>query len=220
MNWIVACGLKREADLIRRGGAIWIVAGGGDNVRLEAELDDMAEMFPAVILSSGIAGALDPALQVGDVVLDGDPAVVERLRAILPEAVVGAVAGRDVMTPTVAGKRALRAETGALAVDMESHVAARVAARHGLPFAAVRVISDSVEEALPPAAQIGMKPDGGVALGAVLASLARNPAQLPALIRTGRHAGLAFRTLGRVHDALGRSGIFGLDLGEFALDVA
>jgi hypothetical protein len=31
-----------------------------------------------------------------------------------------------------------------------------------------------------------------VALGAVLASLARNPAQLPALIRTGRHAGLAF----------------------------
>jgi nucleoside phosphorylase len=60
----------------------------------------------------------------------------------------------------VAGKRALRAETGALAVDMESHVAARVAARRGLPFAVVRVISDSADEALPPAAQIGMKPDG------------------------------------------------------------
>lgn len=220
MNWIVACGLKREADLIGRGGAFHIVAGGGDSARLEAELDDMAEMFPAVILSSGIAGALDPALKVGEVVLDGDSAAVEKLREILPEAVVGAVAGRDVMTPTVAGKRALRAETGALAVDMESHVAARVAARHGLPFAAVRVISDSAEEALPPAAQIGMKPDGSVALGAVLASLARNPAQLPALICTGRHAGLAFRALGRVHDALGRSGILGLDLGEFALDVA
>lgn len=219
MSWIVACGLKREADLIRRGGACQIVAGGGDSSRLEAELDDMAEMFPAMILSSGIAGALDPALKVGDVVLDGDAAVVEKLRAILPEATVGAVAGRDVMTPSVAGKCALRAETGAVAVDMESHVAARVAARRGLPFAAVRVISDRADEALPPAAQIGMKPDGGVALGAVLASLARNPAQLPALIRTGRHAGLAFRTLGRVHDALGRSGIFGLDLGEFALDV-
>lgn len=219
MNWIVACGLKREADLVRRGGAMWIVAGGGDNARLERELDDLAEMFPAVILSSGIAGALDPALKVGDVVLDGDAAVVERLRAILPEAVVGGVVGRDVMTSTVAGKRALRAETGAVAVDMESHVAARVAARRGLPFAAVRIISDSAGEALPPAAQIGMKPDGGVALGAVLVSLARNPAQLPALIRTGRHAGLAFRTLGRVHHALGRGGIFGLDLGEFALDV-
>ncbi|RQW45353.1 phosphorylase [Novosphingobium sp. LASN5T] len=220
MNWIVACGLKREADLIRRSGAFHIVVGGGDSARLEAELDDMAEMFPAVILSSGIAGALDPALKIGDAVLDGDAAVVEKLRAILPEAVVGAVAGRDVMTPTVAGKRALRAETGALAVDMESHVAARVAARRGLPFAVVRVISDSADEALPPAAQIGMKPDGSVALGAVLASLARNPAQLPALIRTGRHAGLAFRTLGRVHHALGRSGIFSLDLGQFALDVA
>jgi hypothetical protein len=30
-----------------------------EDLRLE-RLDDMAEMFPAVILSSGIAGALDP----------------------------------------------------------------------------------------------------------------------------------------------------------------
>jgi hypothetical protein len=36
----------------------------------------MAEMFPAVILSSGIAGALDPALKVGDGA-DGDLAAVE-----------------------------------------------------------------------------------------------------------------------------------------------
>ncbi len=35
------------------------------------------------------------------------------------------------------------------AVDMESHVAARVAARHGLPFAALRVISDPASRSLP-----------------------------------------------------------------------
>lgn len=51
-----------------------------------------------------------------------------------------------------------------------------------------------------------MKPDGGVALGAILASLARNPAQLPALIRTGRDAGAAFEALGRACDLMEAQG--------------
>ena len=102
---------------------------------------------------------------------------------------------------------------------MESHIAARVAARHNLPFAILRTISDSADHALPPAALVGMKPDGGVALGAILASLARNPAQLPALIRTGREAGAAFSALRRALGALEALGIGGLDLREFTLDV-
>jgi hypothetical protein len=96
---------------------------------------------------------------------------------------------------------------------MESHIAARVAARHGLPFAALRVISDAADTTLPPAALAGMRPDGGIAIGAVLASLVQNPAQLPALIRTARDAEKAFRTLGRVHDALRGLGIGRLDPG-------
>jgi hypothetical protein len=111
------------------------------------------------------------------------------------------------MIATVTEKQALHTETGALAVDMESHIAARVAARHDLPFAIIRVISDSANEALPPAALVGMKPDGSMALGAVLASLARNPSQLPALIRTGLHAGRGFSELRRVGDVLGSLGV-------------
>ncbi|MDB5714901.1 MAG: phosphorylase, partial [Sphingomonadales bacterium] len=107
----------------------------------------------------------------------------------------------------------------ALAVDTESHIAARVAARHGLPFAALRVISDAADEALPPAALVGMRADGSMALGPVLASLAKSPLQLPALIRTGISAGRAFRSLKRCHDVLGRLGIGQFDLGQFALDV-
>ncbi|CAN5467011.1 hypothetical protein BH10PSE14_BH10PSE14_27110 [soil metagenome] len=138
----------------------------------------------------------------------------------LPEATVGTILGADAIIASVADKRALFTSTGAIAVDMESHIAARVAARHGLPFAIVRTISDSADQALPPAALVGMKPDGSMALGAVLASLAWRPAQLPALIATGRSAGLAFAALGRVYDVLGRGGIGGLDLGQFALDMA
>ncbi|PNA16073.1 phosphorylase, partial [Pseudomonas sp. MPR-R1B] len=49
------------------------------------------------------------------------------------------------------------------------------------------------------------------ALGAILASLARNPAQLPALIRTGRDAGAAFQAL---RDALAS---VGQTLGDWAI---
>jgi len=48
-----------------------------------------------------------------------------------------------------AAKRALYLKTGALAVDMESHIVAGVAAAHGLPVAAIRVITDPALRAVP-----------------------------------------------------------------------
>jgi hypothetical protein len=192
VTWLVACGLKREATLIARAG-VSVVVGGGDAGRLERALEAQAGSATAII-SSGVAGALDPALRVGDVVVDGDVELISALHSRTS----GRVIGRDAMAPSPVDKRALRDMSGAVAVDMESHVAERVARRHGLRFAAIRVISDTADEALPPAAQVGMRPDGGVALGAILASLARHPGQLPALIRTGRNAGVAFRVLGDV----------------------
>ena len=83
-------------------------------------------------------------------------------------------------------KAALYESTGALAVDMESAVAARFAAARNLPFAVLRVISDDAGHVLPPAALVAMKPDGGIALGRVLGSLLRHPLQVPGLIRTAR----------------------------------
>jgi nucleoside phosphorylase len=246
---LVACGLVREAAILARPGFV-VVAGGGDSVRLERELE-AAVAGASVVLSCGVAGALDPALRAGDVVVgalaptsshhhtDRFPgegrgpveeqtsisrgaqlqppsrlgpglrrgsgvggALVEWLLQNLPDAHCGTVVGADSIIGSVLEKTALYAATGAMAVDMESHIAARVAARHDLPFAIVRTISDSADHALPPAALVGMKPDGGVALGAILASLARNPAQLPALIRTGRDAGAAFKALGHAFDLM------------------
>lgn len=217
---IVVCGLRSEAKAIRRGCPdVRVLAGGGDSARLEHELEAMLQEGPALVLSSGLGGGLDPALPVGSVVVDGDPKLMLELVKVLPWAYPARIAAQDAIEPSVAGKAAIRQATGAAVVDMESHIAARVARRHGVPVAAIRVISDAANEELPPAALVGMRPDGGIALGRVLASLARQPAQLPALIRTGRHAGLAHRVLRDVYDALGRSGIFLRDLGEFALEV-
>lgn len=202
MTLVVACGLKREAGIIDRTNRdVFAVVGGGNAARLLEMLDDQVERFPGIILSAGVAGALDPSLRPGDLVVDGDPQIAAKLAGILPEVRVGRVLGSDTIVATAAEKRR-RAQGGALAVDMETHVARAVATRRGLPFGVVRAISDGAEDTLPPAALAGMAPDGGVALGAVLSSLIRQPGQLPALIATARHAGLAFRRLGRAFDAL------------------
>jgi nucleoside phosphorylase len=249
---LIATGLRREARLMG-GPGVTVIAGGGDAARLERELEMLAGSASA-ILSSGLAGALDPSLKVGDVVIgaecaperspakagvqrgasDWAPAFAgeqgvrknpgsffnRQLVKLLPDAHVGTVAGSDSPAGSADRKEVVFRSTGALAVDMESHVAARVAARHALPFAALRVISDTADMTLPPAALAGMRPDGGIAIGAVLSSLVQNPAQLPALIRTARDAEKAFRTLGRVHDALRGFGIGRLDPRQLALDMA
>ena len=257
MTILVACGLQREAAIIARAG-LYVIAGGGDAARLERELE--ASIAPdgiSGLLSCGIAGALDPTLRAGDVVIGeldgalhpgegrglasqaavtedvalkpGSPqlgpgvrrgeSLVEWLAPHLADAHRGTIIGGNTIIASAAEKATLYAETGALAVDMESHIAARVAARHGLPFAILRTISDTADHALPPAALVGMKPDGGVALGAVLASLARYPAQLPALIRTGRDAGAAFASLRRALRTLEAVGIGRLDLRQLGLDM-
>ena len=100
-------------------------------------------------------------------------------------------------------------------------MAAAFAAEHGLPFAALRVISDAADHALPPAVSVSMRKDGGIDVPAVLWSLVKTPRQLPALIRTGREAEVAFAKLALLgrHDLLGRLGVGDPDLGQLALDV-
>lgn len=189
---LVACGLLREARLIGREGIV-VIAGGGDGTRLERDLDAAAPRADA-ILSIGLAGALVGGLVPGDWVVEGNVAPF----AVPPGARRGRVTASARPVADAIAKRALYAATGAVAVDMESGIAARVAKRHHLRFAALRVISDSVEHDLPPAALVGMRADGAMDLAAVLRALSRRPGQLGALIRTGWAAEMAFRALGRL----------------------
>lgn len=199
------------------GPGVTVIAGGGDGSRLERELE-VASRDATLILSSGLAGGLDPQLVVGDIVLDGPGMLVEQLRAALPKARVGPVLGSDVPIGSIEAKAEAR-RSGAVAADMESHIARRVAARHGLPCLVARVISDGANRSLPPAAVAGMRSGGGIAIGTVFASLALRPGQLAALIRTARDARTALRTLGCLYDVLRSGGISGLDLRQLPLDV-
>ena len=218
---LAATGLQRERRIVA-GPDIEAIASGGDPVRLEAVLDRLAGSASGII-SIGIAGGLAPGLPVGQwvvadaVLVDGeslptDPAWTSRLAARLPEAARGVLLGVNAMVADATQKASLHSTTGAVAVDMESHIVAQVARRHRLPFAVARVISDAAHHNLPPAVLVGMKSDGGIDLPAVLRSLLANPGQLPVLIRTGLEAERGFRALLRGHRRLGPR-LGGPDLG-------
>jgi len=226
---LVATGLQREARLLA-GPSLTVIAGGGDRLRLERELERGAA-GAAGIISIGLGGALIDGLKPGDWVVAGEvvradgPTVAThsgwaaRLLAGLLGAQVASILGSDAMIADAESKRRAHQVSRAAVVDMESHIAAGVAAHHGLPFAAARVVSDAANRSLPKAAQAGMAADGRMDILAVLKSLAASPGQLPALIRVGSEAGIAFKALGRAHDLLG-PGLGGLDLGQLPLDVA
>jgi adenosylhomocysteine nucleosidase len=158
------------------------------------------------IISFGIAGGLAPDLAAGDwVVASGirngkdviatDRAWAQRLLEMLPGAVHADVVGMDMLVPSLQEKSHLYTGTGAAAVDMESHVAATIAAEHHIPFAACRVIIDAAHRALPPAATLGLRLDGTPDVPAVSRSVWENPDQIPDLIRTARDYHIARRAL-------------------------
>jgi len=209
---VAVTGLDREARVIARPEIITVV-GGGDRLALDVRIRKALDAGARRILSIGICGALSPALRVGDCVVATEvvagreriatnPDWTRELTAQIPSARLGVLAGSDTIIGSRTQKRRLHSETMAAAVDMESHVAARVAREHALPFAAVRVVSDSHRQSLPPAALVAMSQGGKIDVRAVLRSLAWKPTQIPALIRTAWEAEKAFQALVRCRHVL------------------
>jgi adenosylhomocysteine nucleosidase len=197
---VAVVGLKREAAVLR-GLDVMTVAGGGDAERLRAELTRLASGANGVI-SFGMAGALDPALRIGDWVIGErvdevacDRAWIAALHARLPQARIGAVHADGRLIADPAEKLNLHRTSGCLAVDMESHIVAEVANSEGVPFAILRCVSDEAGAGLPPGIAVAMKPGGGLALGAVMRSLVTSPGQLTHLARTVAGFNRAYRAL-------------------------
>lgn len=225
---VAVTGLAREARLIMRP-QLAVAIGGGDCNALRARIEQALSAGARRIISMGVCGALSPTLKVGDsivateVVAGGEMISAHRpwateLLSRVPEARPAVLAGADAILADASAKARMYRSTGAEAVDMESHVAASVAHERGLPFAAFRVVSDSSDRTLPPAALVGMSRNGRMDVCAVIRSLISNPAQIPALIRTAWEAERAFRVLFRSRHVLDPAPAFA-DLGELSLDM-
>jgi nucleoside phosphorylase len=108
------------------------------------------------------------------------------------------VLGPTVTTPGIAttpGERQrLASQTGAVAVDMESYWVARMARDRGLPFLALRAISDTQEDRLLPFDQMEGA-DGETSLRRLAAHLLREPGSLAAVAGLARNAARARRAL-------------------------
>jgi len=220
---IAATGLRAEARIAARAPRTRAVAGGGDAAHMESLIEQAIAEGCRGIVSFGMAGGLQRELKpgtclIGREVVHGnnryraDQAWAARLQTRLPRAELVAIAGVDHPLLTQSQKQALFSATSATAADMESHVAARVAARHALPLAVLRVVADPQARDLPRAALAGMRADGSTDTAAVLRSLCKDPGQIAQLVRVAADAGRAYWALLRCHRRLG-PGLGLIDLG-------
>src|SRR6267154_1016356 len=206
---LIVTGLVQEAR-IAAGPGMTVICSSSDPQQLRALLTVFDPLTIKGVISFGVAGGLDPALKSGDVVmatevLAGDTrwlaglALNEGMIAGMGlgrrRVVRGRLAGVEQVVAARAVKAALHSETGAAAVDMESHIAAAYAAEAGLPFAALRVISDPASRALPSLVMAAIKPNGDIDLRKILRGVARNPLTLRSLVSTGIDFNRALRSL-------------------------
>ncbi|MBE7157305.1 MAG: hypothetical protein INR62_02505 [Rhodospirillales bacterium] len=129
--------------------------GAGDSAACQHRLTAMLESKrPRLVISSGYAGGLDPALRVGDLLLAqnrSDPTLSAAVQTNLdPDSLFnGALSTQPAAAETVAAKAALHASTGALGVDMETVWIAAACVRAGIPLVSLRVISDAADRDFP-----------------------------------------------------------------------
>jgi adenosylhomocysteine nucleosidase len=209
---IAFVGLAFEAKIAAAPGVQVVCRTAGSE--LEAVADSAVRQGYRGMISFGVAGGLASQLRAGDwivassireehTVRQTDAVWSRKLLGMIDGAIHAPIVGVDSPIAEPAKKRELYRATGAAAVDMESHVVARVAAKHKLAFAALRVVVDPAHRAVPPAALIDMRPDGRPNVSAMLREVMTRPSQLSPLARIAVDAFTARAAMNRVRRDVG-----------------
>jgi adenosylhomocysteine nucleosidase len=199
-------GLVVEAKIAQAAG-FSVVVGAGDRDHTAALVAAAAAKTDCLV-SFGIAGGLAPELTAGTVVVSGEVVSEGHRWAIEPSisrqlsqfarsigAVEGLVLGASSILATQAEKRRAWATTGAIAVDLESEIVARIATALGIPFIVLRSIADTARRDLPPASLVSLTADGKPDLLKVFFAVLRRPLQIGGMIGLGRETALALSAL-------------------------
>ena len=194
-------GRKRDFDLFRaKVGAnevtVLLTGMGGENAKKAISTIPL-ELY-GFCLCTGLAGALDPNLNLGEIVVgryaesadrtqksESDPELV-RFAIALGARAVNVFVTSDTIVAT--GDEKLSLSASGSVVEMEtSHIMA-AARQFRLPAVAIRAISDVADEDLPVDFERIADSRGRVKVGGLLKELALHPHRLPLLVRFGRQS--------------------------------
>ncbi len=149
------------------------------------------------LVSWGTAGALDPCLRPGSLVIYNtvhtisggnypcDPAwraeLTRALSALNP--IDGSGFTSDHTLATAAEKASIGEQFGCVALDMESAAIGSLASDAGVPYVAIRVIVDPIDFDLPQAALDALATEREPRVWPVIRGLIRRPYELPTLLK-------------------------------------
>ncbi len=179
----------RRFKFFENAEAVAVCGGIGAEAARRAAEAVISLYHPGLLISAGFAGALDPALTVGHMLMPRqviDAADGSRADCGSGDGILLSFA--DVAD--VQQKARLGQAYGAHAVDMEAAAVARSAEAHGIKFLACKVISDASGSSLPPIAPF-IKSDGKFQEGSFLAFVAIRPWLWPRVQRLARDSKVA-----------------------------
>ena len=191
--------LKRETHGIRRADVrIEVIGMGLDAARTNTERLLHGSPPPPLIVSVGICGGLREGLNVGDLVVPCEVVTADRqLWKCEPIALpaTGRLLSMNRIVSSVEEKRRLHIELAADIVDMEAASIAAICAERGIPFAAIKAISDTATENLPTELE-QIAPHGHVRIGKLLVAIGKRPRLIGDLLRLQRTTSIAIARLG------------------------
>lgn len=190
-----------QAWLAEVGAARWLLAANGPG-RLAglAAAEALAIAHAGCVVSMGLCGALDKALEPG--------AVVQAREVIDGQGgrwAVGVVQGGgpvvralsvDRVAVSAGEKRRLGAESGAAIIEMEAAEVAARAAESGVPFYCLKAVSDGADEELPMDFNRFRDSEGRFSRLRIGAACALRPWLAPALLRFDRQCCRSSERLG------------------------
>ncbi len=185
---LVCFAVKEESrpfqQLIRANDQVQVLLTGmGRRNAAKAITSALARGRYGLVVSAGFAGGLDPALASATVLFACEDALPVRSALLKAEARPARFHCADRVATTAAEKRALREQTGADAVEMESAAICATCTAQAVPSAIIRVVLDTADEDLPLDFNQLMTADDRISYPKLAASLMANPGKIAALTR-------------------------------------
>ena len=138
---------------------------------------------PEWVVTGGFTGGLNPALGLSDLIWDADPGFPVMTWLETSGGRRGRFLCRSTIAVTAEAKTALRRETGADAVEMESGVLRDLCHQRGIPSATFRVISDTAATDMPLDFNRVTTPDLRLSPWRLAREILLHPGSIPRLIR-------------------------------------